>query len=83
MATSTHIQFDTNGFRAILCGGGTKGAVYSAAGKLASGVPGAKARAIIGGYGGGRWVGFVTTNPDTPEAAVVQRELLEAALHGG
>lgn len=77
------IKFRSEGFRTILCGGGVRSAVYEAANSMAKAVPGAKSRVIIGGYGGGRWVGFVKTRPKDEADAVIQRELLEAAYHGG
>lgn len=80
---ATKIKFRSEGFRAILCGGGVRSAVYATANGIAKSVPGAKVRVIIGGFGGGRWVGFVSTRPKTDEDAVIQRELLEAAYHGG
>lgn len=76
------IKFKSRGFRQILVGGGTKLAVASAAFRIKARVPDATVRAKIGGYGGGRAIAYVVTQPKTAEDAERQREALEAAAHG-
>lgn len=83
MAKNT-IRFNSEAFRAILTGSGTRAAVSSAAGRIYNAVgAGAKVRTIIGRYGGGRVVAFVSTHPTTPEESVELRERLESAVLGG
>jgi hypothetical protein len=80
---ASRIRFRSAGFAEILRGPGTRSLVSGAAHRIASRVPGAKARVFVGNYGGGRAIGSVRTSPETEEEAVAQREALEAALHGG
>lgn len=84
MPKGNTIRFNSRAFRAILVGGGTRNAVSEVAGRYYNALDGAaKVRTIIGNYGGGRVVAFVTTQPKTPEDAVVLRERLESAVVGG
>lgn len=76
------IKFKSAGFRRILVGGGTMRAVTSAAYRIRSQVPNAVVRAKIGGYGGGRAIAYVATQPRSAKDAEQQREALEAAIHG-
>lgn len=76
------IKFISSGFRRILTGAGTRRAVNDAAHRMSSGVPGSKVRQMVGGYGGGRQVAFVMTNPKTAKESEQQREALESAVHG-
>lgn len=78
---ATRIKFRSEGFRAILTGQGVRGAVVKAAQGIAAQVPGATVRVIQGGYGGGRVVAFVRTNPTTPEEGAKQLAALESAIH--
>ncbi len=78
---ATRIKFRSEGFRAILTGQGMRGAVVKTAQGIADRVPGASVRVIQGGYGGGRVVAFVKTNPKTPEEGAEQLAALEAAIH--
>ena len=81
MATNK-IKFNSRAFRQILVGGGTMRAVTDAAYRMRSHARGAVVRSRIGGYGGGRAIAYVVTQPKTPEEAEQQREALEAAAHG-
>lgn len=84
MPNGNTIRFNSRAFRAILVGGGTRNAVSEVAGRYYNALDGAaKVRTIIGNYGGGRVVAFVTTQPKTHEDAVVLRERLESAVVGG
>lgn len=77
------IKFNSAAFRTILTGSGTRAAVSDVAGRIyvASGFN-PRVRTIIGNYGGGRIVAFVSTRARTPEEAEEQRERLEAAVMG-
>lgn len=81
MAGNT-IKFNSRAFRRILTGGGTMRAVSDAAYRMASRATGTVVRTRIGGYGGGRAIAYVVTQPKTPEDAERQREALESAAHG-
>ena len=82
MARNT-IRFNSNAFRAILVGGGTRSAVSGVAGRIYGTMNGnARVQTIIGNYGGGRVVAFVRTTAKTPEEAEIQREMLESAVMG-
>lgn len=84
MPNGNTIRFSSQAFRAILVGGGTRSAVGDVAGRFYNALDGnAKVRTIIGNYGGGRVVAFVTTDAKTPEQAELLRERLEAAAVGG
>ena len=76
------IKFKSSGFRQILVGGGTMRAVADQAYRMKSRVPGAVVRKRIGGYGGGRAIAYVVTQPKNAEESERQREALEAAAHG-
>jgi len=82
MARKNRIKFKSRGFRQILVGGGTLKAVSGAGYRIHSHAPGTSVRTFIGGYGGGRVIAFVVTQPKTAEEAESQREALEAAVHG-
>lgn len=79
---ATKIKFVSSGFRRILTGAGTRRAVSDAAYRMASRVAGARVRTTIGGYGGGRHIAYVVTNPKTAIESERQREALESAVHG-
>lgn len=84
MPKGNTIKFNSQAFRAILVGGGTRAAVNGVAGRFHSALDGrAKVQTIIGNYGGGRVVAFVRTTPHTPEESVELRERLEGAVMGG
>ena len=79
---ATKIKFLSSGFRRILTDAGTRRAVNDAAYRMSSRVTGARVRTTIGGYGGGRHIAYVVTNPKTAADAERQREALESAVHG-
>jgi len=76
------IKFNSAAFRAILVGEGTRACVESVTSGIAAGVPNARTNTIIGGFGGGRAVGFVSTTAKDEQQLNEQREALEAAAHG-
>lgn len=83
MGRSNKIKFNSRGFKQILLGSGTSSAVNAAAYRMRSRAgKGIVVRSMVGGYGGGRAVAFVTTQAKTPEDAEHQRESLESAAHG-
>lgn len=78
------IKFNSRGFRGILVGPGVSGVVGREAHRMAAHAgKGVTAKTMVGGFGGGRTVGIVTTMARTPEQAESQRERLESAAHGG
>ena len=79
---ATRIKFNSAVFRSILVGEGTRACVESVTSGVASGVPGARTDIIIGGFGGGRAVGFVSTTARSARQLDEQREALMAAAHG-
>jgi len=79
---ASRIKFNSAAFRSILVGGGTQACVEGVVSGVAAGVPNARTSTIIGGFGGGRVVGFVSTNARNARELNEQREALEAAAHG-
>ncbi len=84
------IEFKSEGFRAILNGGGVQGAVAAATENIQ-----AKANANLheesegfsshvwqGGYGGGRWVGSVSTTDHASMVAETEDKALSRAVTG-
>lgn len=82
MARANRIKFNSHAFTRILTGNGTKKAVDDAAYRMRAHAPGTVVRSRVGGYGGGRAIAYVVTQPKTPEQAATQRESLESAVHG-
>ena len=83
MGRPNKIKFNSRGFRSILMGPGTRSAVNAAAYRMRSHAgKGIVVRSMVGGYGGGRAIAFVTTQAKTAEDAERQRESLESAAHG-
>ena len=79
---ANRIKFNSAAFRAILTGGGVRGLVSETARSISGRAPGTRAQTIIGGFGGGRAVGFVSTQARSATELNQQREALEAASHG-
>ena len=83
------IQFMSTGFRDILFSGGVKDQVQSIAGRIQqeanAGVgedsEGFSSNVIAGGYGGGRWVGFVTAIDSSAAKAEAENKVLTKAVH--
>lgn len=75
---AVRIQFISSGFREVLLSQGCQEVVSSAADDIAAranangNTDGFAALTIVGGYGGGRYVGFVSST--TPEAAQAESE---------
>lgn len=90
MATQIKLTFISDGFRQILLGSGVKDVVQSAADKIQ-----AKANAGINGesegfsvdvwegnYGGGRWIGSVSTTDLESQKAESEDKALSKAVTG-
>ena len=92
MATQIRLQFISEGFKEILTGAGVQSAVSeatqaiqaranaNAAGELDEDSDGYSARTWLGGYGGGRWVGSVSTTDHSTMVAEVENKALSRAV---
>ena len=83
------IEFDSDGFREILLSEGMKEQVESAVERIQSeanaGITedseGFSVDVIQGGYGGGRWVGFVSAIDSAAAIAESENKVLSGAVH--
>lgn len=90
MAKQTRIEFNTDGFREILMGDGVKDAVESvttdiqerANGNLTEESEGFRASVWQGGFGGGRWIGTVSTTDLASKIAESEDKALSRAVIG-
>lgn len=92
MATQIRLQFISEGFKEILTGAGVQSAVseaaqaiqaranVNAAGELDEDSDGYSARTWLGGYGGGRWVGSVSTTDHSTMVAEAENKALSRAV---
>lgn len=92
MAKQIRIEFNSEGFREILTGAGVQNAVSeatqkiqaqanaNAAGDLAEGSDGFSAKTWLGGFGGGRWVGSVSTTDHSTMVAEAENKALSRAV---
>lgn len=84
----TKIQFISKGFREILVGAGTKDVVTRvtnniqsrANGSVGEDSEGYSANVWMGGYGGGRWIGSVTTTDRASQIAESEDKALSKAV---
>lgn len=82
------LQFNSNGFRQILLSEGTRNVVEQttaeicekANGNNTRGGEGFRATVQVGGYGGGRYMGFVTAIDEKASAAQSEDNALTRAL---
>ena len=82
------IQFNSEGFRQILLSEGcrdlvqqtTEGIADRANANNTRGGDGFKATTQVGGYGGGRWIGFVTATDKKASAAQSEDQALTRAI---
>ena len=82
------IEFISEGFRQILLSEGTHELIQSTADAIAEkangnndrGGDGFVANTQVGGYGGGRWIGFVTASDKEASAAESEDKALTRAL---
>lgn len=83
---NVRIEFNSAGFREILLSEGTKDLVESTAQEIAdrananSGGEGFEASSIVGGYGGGRYIGFVTATTEEAMKAEAENGALTGAI---
>ena len=85
---STRIVFNSEGFREILLSDGCHEVVQSVTDEIAAkananndrGGNGFNASTEVGGYGGGRWIGFVTATDKKAAAAQSEDQALTRAL---
>ena len=92
MAKQIRIKFNSDGFREILTGAGVQSAVSeatqkiqaqanaNAAGELGEESEGFSAKTWLGGFGGGRWVGSVSTTDHSTMVAVAENKALSRAV---
>lgn len=84
----TRIVFKSEGFRQILLSEGVKNLVTDTAediknradGNNTRGGEGFRSSVEVGGYGGGRWVGFVSTTDNKSKAAESEDKALTRAI---
>lgn len=85
---SVRIVFNSEGFREILTSDGCHELVQSVTDEIAEkananndrGGNGFRSSTEVGGYGGGRWVGFVTATDNKAAAAQSEDQALTRAL---
>lgn len=90
MSSQLRLEFNSDGFREILCGDGVKGMVDSATEKIKvkadAGIQGTSegfsASSFLGNYGGGRWVGVVSTTDKESMIAESEGKALSKAVSG-
>jgi len=88
MGTQTRIKFISQGFKEILCSDGVKNLVTEQASIIqdranannSRGGKGFDAHVWMGGYGGGRWVGSVTTTDRKSKIAEAEDKALSRAV---
>lgn len=86
----TKIEFNSQGFKDILFSPGTKELVQGVADKIQAeanaGIQedseGFSSNVVAGGYGGGRYVGFVTSLDNKAAQAESEDKVLSKAVHG-
>lgn len=86
----TKIEFNSQGFKDILFSPGTKELVQGVADKIQAeanaGIQedseGFSSNVVAGGYGGGRYVGFVTSTDKASAQAESEDKVLSKAVHG-
>lgn len=86
----TKIEFNSQGFKDILFSPGTKELVQGVANKIQAeanaGIQedseGFSSNVVAGGYGGGRYVGFVTSLDNKAAQAESEDKVLSKAVHG-
>lgn len=82
------LQFNSNGFKQILLSEGCHNLVEATASQICEkananntrGGDGFRATTQVGGYGGGRWIGFVTATDAKASAAQSEDKALTGAL---
>lgn len=91
-STKTRVVFNSDGFREILLGDETRTMVQGEADKMASRAnslqafgeePGYSATVYKGNYGGGRWIGHVSSVNFSGDFDQAQNQTLTKAANGG
>lgn len=89
MATQIRLEFESDGFKGILESDGTRELVQSTADEICTkanannssrGGEGFASNVILGGYGGGRWIGFVNTTDKQSMIAEAEDKALTGAI---
>ena len=92
MAKQIRLEFNSDGFREILTGAGVQSVVSeatqkiqaqanaNAAGELDENSEGFSAKTWLGGFGGGRWVGSVSTTDHSTMVAEAENKALSRAV---
>lgn len=94
MAERVRMEFDSAAFRQILMSDECRAMVQEEADKMASranglqsfnedGEPGYGASTFMGGYGGGRWIGHVSSVNFSGDFDQAQNQTLTRAANGG
>lgn len=88
MAQQIKLEFISDGFKAILEGDGTRQLVADAAAKIQAAAnagvkdsEGFSANTWLGNYGGGRWIGSVTSLDVAAARAQSEDKVLTKAVH--
>ena len=84
------LEFNSDGFKEILCSDGVHGLVDSTTEKIKAKADagingdseGFRASSMLGNYGGGRWVGFVSTTDNATMIAESEGKALSKAVSG-
>lgn len=78
---SARIEFKSAGFKEILTGEGVKNLVTGTVQEIAQRAgDGFEYDVIYGGYGGGRWIGFVGSTDRESAAAESEHKVLSSAV---
>ena len=78
---NARIEFNSEGFKEILTGEGVKNVVTQSVHEIAQRAgDGFACNVILGGYGGGRWIGFVGSTDRESAAAESENKVLSSAL---
>ena len=89
MATQMKLKFNSDGFKQILCGDGVRQMVETSTNTIAAnanannlrGGEGFEPMIKIGQFGGGRWVGYVSTTDIKSRIAEAEDKALSRALY--
>ena len=84
----TRIEFNPEGFRQILLSEGCKELIQTTTEDICQkananntrGGEGFESNVIVGGYGGGRWIGFVSTTDENSKIAEAEDLALSRAI---
>lgn len=88
MAEQIKIEFNSDGFKQILKSDGVKSLVQGqtdtirdkANASIGEDSEGFRSETMYGGYGGGRWVGFVSTTDEASQRAEAEDKALSRAV---